>query len=285
MCLMFFFLSPPPQPPAHHLPHCLIWWSDMWLRVSMSSSRDSGARLIRKHRGLASPPAAQHYKARQITYYFQDLYEALSHEFSRTIPKWRGIIAKHCIKISSLPSPLLFHFPSKMNLCPVRLKHNIKDLMLFEQQPPAPHNPPSHSQPPPPTPFPPPTSSLSGPPPWENALLCRQCRSLLSCPYKADRLLSFNLGEEIAVTFVFKQGRQVFRRHTRLKTHWKWKQFQQIYRKDITGFIGLLKLLIKNTVSFTYVSRILKCTRWSYFLAFAYIIIKHIVKCLNYIKV
>lgn len=80
---------------------------------------------------LASPPRAQYYKARQISYYFPGLYKALSHEFSWTIPKWRGIITKHCIKISSLPSPLLFHFPSKMNLCPVRLKHNIKELVLF----------------------------------------------------------------------------------------------------------------------------------------------------------
>lgn len=177
----------------------------MWLRVGVGSLRDNGACAIRKHQGLASRLAAQRYKARQITYYFQGLYEALSHEFSRTIPKWRGIIAKHCIKISSLPSPLLFHFPSKMNLCPVRLKHNIKDLMLFKQQPAAP--------------FPPPTPSLYGPPPWEDALLCRQRHSLLSCPYKADRLLSFNLGEEIAVTFVFKQGTQVFGRHARLNTH------------------------------------------------------------------
>lgn len=184
----------------------------MWLHVGTGYIRDNRASAILKHRGPASPPAAQRYKARQITYYFQGLYEALSHEFSRTIPKWRGIIAKHCIKISSLPSPLLFHFPSKMNLCPVRLKHNIKDLMLFEQQPPDPPHPPS-------CPFPPPTPSLYGPPPWEDALLCRQWRSPLSCPYKADRLLSFNLGEEIAVTFVFKQGRQVFGRHARLKTH------------------------------------------------------------------
>lgn len=110
----------------------------MWLRVGQRSVRDNRARASRKHRGPASHPAAQHSKARQITYYFQGLYEALSHEFSRTVPKWRGIIAKHCIKISSLPSPLLFHFPSKMNLCPVRLKHNIKDLMLFKQKPPVP---------------------------------------------------------------------------------------------------------------------------------------------------
>lgn len=87
--------------------------------------------FLAKTWGLASPPRAQHYKARQITYYFPGLYKALSHEFSWTIPKWRGIITKHCIKISSLPSPLLFHFPSKMNLCPARLKHNFKELMLF----------------------------------------------------------------------------------------------------------------------------------------------------------
>lgn len=141
------------------------------MHVGVGSVCDNGARAIRKHRGLASPPAAQGYKARQITYYFRGLYEALSHEFSQTIPKWRGIIAKHCIKISSLPSPLLFHFPSKMNLCSVRLKHNIKDLMLFEQQPP-----------PPPSPlFAPPTPSFYGPPPWEDALLRRQWGSLLSC--------------------------------------------------------------------------------------------------------
>lgn len=87
--------------------------------------------FLAKTQGLVSPPRAQHYKARQITYYFQGLYKALSHEFSWTIPKWRGIITKHCIKISSLPSPLLFHFPSKMNVCPARLKDNIKELMLF----------------------------------------------------------------------------------------------------------------------------------------------------------
>lgn len=87
--------------------------------------------FLAKTQGLVSPPRAQYYKARQITYYFQGLYKALSHEFSWTIPKWRGIITKHCIKISSLPSPLLFHFPSKMNLCPARLKDNIKELMLF----------------------------------------------------------------------------------------------------------------------------------------------------------
>lgn len=140
MCLSSFFFLVSYSYTTPRTPHCLIWWSDMWLRVGAGSIRDNGARAIWKRRALASPPAAQRYKARQITYYFRGLYKALSHEFSRTIPKWRGIITKHCIKIS-LPSPLLFHFPSKMNLCPVRLKHNIKGLMLFKQQPPVPPAP------------------------------------------------------------------------------------------------------------------------------------------------
>ncbi len=119
-----------------HVRHLCIVHSPASRAQPFGNQRDVTAWLIcdcflAKTWGLASPPRAQHYKARQITYYFPGLYKALSHEFSWTIPKWRGIITKHCIKISSLPSPLLFHFPSKMNLCPARLKHNIKELMLF----------------------------------------------------------------------------------------------------------------------------------------------------------
>lgn len=44
--------------------------------------------------------------------------------------------------------------------------------------------------------------------PIEYTLLCRQWHSLLSYPYKIDRLLSFNLD---SVTFVFVQGGRVHR--------------------------------------------------------------------------
>lgn len=127
-----------------------------------------------------------------------------------------------------------------------------------------------------PRPFPPPTPSLYGPPPWEDALLCRQWRSLLSCPYKADRLLSFNLGEEIAVTFVFKQGGQVFGRHARLKIHWKWKLFHQIYRTANTGLIRFYCLHVFLEFKNVWADLIF----WLF-----HIIRRRIIKCMNYIKI